>query len=655
MYQEERIWFNQQLLYFQDSSYGSNGVLDIGLTSSTSDYKSFSTPALNLQVINDLHRKNIVINYQNSRDLIQSIGMAVQDLKTSFENKHQILKKYIKGKNLIFDFIQNGSGTKVINISIKSGDTDFTNIFVDIPTLSTFFNLLKKFENEYLNLSINFQTRSMIGEMKNELEAVKNSIHSLPSHIMNMELPKPKFENIQVPEIEQEVISSVEELNTDFDNFLGENLKNIELADIPEPKKKEGIKTSFLSTTLNGNIKNFESLITAISQDNKPLLDIVDRLRETSSDVDYLPGIEEDDMKAILHLSKVFFNVQLKNYLNGISVSSTPPVIWYKTETHGPENVELAYDLMMISGYLRVLKSKLENKLSDAQENRSLLYLATRCFTDPLVFSFINSVNPDMMKNCVLSRFDSYKESGFFKYFDKILIGYDCSEVSKVDLSKFLDDVVEKVINKHPDISILYPKAGFKLGYKNKLYREHIIKETIPLETELKLGLDLYDDDKIICLPFKISDDVLQTFRGIDVTPKKSRKVKNDQKLTNLLRFVTQFRNEIPSKYRDEFLEHINALKTENYDFPTAFQIEDLGENILKAIYIWNMIENKDIKYTDYFSNVEDCLMDKKMIVTKFNSNGHEDEDTESFETIVQNGEPTEVSGITDWITSLDV
>jgi len=62
---EEKIWFNQSLLYQKDKTYTQNGVLEISISNNTSNYQTFAASAINFSVSNDQIRKTQSLNYQN--------------------------------------------------------------------------------------------------------------------------------------------------------------------------------------------------------------------------------------------------------------------------------------------------------------------------------------------------------------------------------------------------------------------------------------------------------------------------------------------------------------------------------------------------------------------------------------------------------------
>ena len=131
-----------------------------------------------------------------------------------------------------------------------------------------------------------------------------------------------------------------------------------------------------------------------------------------------------------------------------------------------------------------------------------------------------------------------------------------------------------------------------------------------------------------------VSETILNIFHKKDIV-EKPPEVKKES-VSNILKTVKFFNNEIPEKYRNEFFNYIENLKNNNYDFSNSiYEEEELGDNIVKALYVWNESDNKKEPLTTFRTKLEDCLLTKELIIAKYRStieNNKSKEDEWNFE-----------------------
>ena len=115
---EEKTWFNQLLLHHKDSYYNSGGSFEVGLSSNTSDFKTFSSVSLNISITNGI-KKVYNLNYQNAIDLMRSFKEVTDNIQKIFESTSSIdiLKRYYSDKSLKVKFA-NLNGDYVTSLSI---------------------------------------------------------------------------------------------------------------------------------------------------------------------------------------------------------------------------------------------------------------------------------------------------------------------------------------------------------------------------------------------------------------------------------------------------------------------------------------------------------------------------------------------------------
>jgi len=108
---EEQRWFNYRIFYYRDKKFNSNSSIDISLTTSTQDFKSFNSLALNLAITrDDGFRKSCILNYSDVFDLTRSFK----------EVKEKIDEIYQQGKHEIFRLV----GKLNLKVGFKTSSSD---------------------------------------------------------------------------------------------------------------------------------------------------------------------------------------------------------------------------------------------------------------------------------------------------------------------------------------------------------------------------------------------------------------------------------------------------------------------------------------------------------------------------------------------------
>jgi hypothetical protein len=268
----------------------------------------------------------------------------------------------------------------------------------------------------------------------------------------------------------------------------------------------------------------------------------------------------------------------------------------------------------MISTYLKLYRNRLESINSDPYHNGALVHFAFRCFLDVATFSYLSETNNEAVKNCVMTRFKSFREAGFFDFYDKNLEKERQQPISLVEVSEFIDKVFENVVYSD-DIDkrhfTAHDTGTVKLAPKNNFTPEQITNEIIKYEIKHRFGQrieDLTSDEEIILL---FNQKLPKKFKQTDHRPEPRKSE------THIVRYVKLKANEIPERYRDDLVKYVEEMGHNQYDFINSpFKIEELTDNIIKSLYVWNNFISDDIKYTDYVVKVEECI-DKDLIVAK--------------------------------------
>jgi len=627
---EDMNWFSQTLLTHNDKTYATDGYIRVSLSTGTKDFVNFNPLQFGITISNS-HSKNCNLNIQNASDLLRSFGQIIQEPdKVYRDNDFQIVKRYNKNLEIVFEFLTvEGTNEKVVRITFRSNESDFTKIIITFNLFVIFARRLKAFVDNYDHFSISIPNNFIQKELLNVNKIMLSTLSSLPSSIAAAPNTGAVSEEVPIEEV-QKAEATIEELDTFMSN------QDIEVPEIEIVEtKKEVIQevSSILLKCMDNDLSNFENLLTTAESSNEPINFIIDKLFKdknmmngNSDEFEALPNISEDDMKSLLYISKINYNVSLKNCIEfGNPVPSSIPILKYKPNVDVAQlNIEIAYDMLLFNGFFRCLRRKLEDKVDDAMVNKSLTYLLLRCYTDPFVFSFIENVDPAVLKSAIMSRFLYYNSIGIFGQYINLLETYNTTPIASNDISFFIDEVVEKVLGKTSFINEFHNELSnrgmLRLPSKNTLNKEQIINELIPLEISEALGNKITNDKITELLPDGISDEVKDLYKKEKVIKKQTKSVK--KKSSTLYKLVKQFRNEIPENKREQFLKLIDALGNDEYVSESkTFPLEEMGENIVKALYIWKPKDDPKLtsNFKYLFEKFEEEIMTKELIMADLN------------------------------------
>lgn len=630
-----RSWFNQMLLYHKDNEFNSDGVIELSISNFTSDFKIFSAPNLIFSITNGTSRRSYTLNYQNANDLLDSLRSILNNPSANMfsSGTTEIFKKYHYDRSLKLEF-KTFSNNPIVVVSIYYNESDFGRIIVSFDLFKVFAMLLKNYIEKYVDISFNISSRSLSIEILEELKGINFGIKTIPG---SLSAATGAYIKNTEPDVPDSIMKKSEERISELDSFMDKEMPNIVLPEEkmvqPEVKKENSIdiNSKFLSKVMNNDLVVLENLMTSAAVCQNPIKAINDNIKRECG-IDLLEGISEKDMKSVLYISKLIYLTSLNCYSNfNVAIPSSLPVIKAKLPTTvNPETADVIFDLLMFSSYVRTVRSRLESKIADASENKAIFYMGLRCFTDVFVYSFLDTMDPNVIKSCVLNRFKSYKEKKIFSSYEELLRSYDCQQVTEKDLDTFMNILGSKVIGKTPYVdefhSDLFNKKKVRLASDNNLNMEQIINTIIPVELFVRLG------NKIEDYNVDLSEDIIEMFKPIE--PEKEEPKKREPKKNNLFRFVKSYDNEIPETSKRAFLDYVEEL-SDTFDY-TKFKLSEFGDNIVKAIYEWNE-GSKTEKYTDFYDRCSNTLMSKDLVLSK-----------------IVNVKKEETSG-DDWFGNLDV
>jgi hypothetical protein len=253
--------------------------------------------------------------------------------------------------------------------------------------------------------------------------------------------------------------------------------------------------------------------------------------------------------------------------------------------------------------------------------NGSLFYLALRSFTDILIFSFIENIDKSMISTNIIERFKYLQGKNFFNEYDLMLKKYNM-KIDENDIKQLGLEMFDKVLGKTVPIGNLHDqyfrKELLNIPYDNPFTSDDILMKIVPLQL-------MYFSDNEISKEIleKHSDGLSKTsehllfkyFGNEDMV----QQPKHNSKDSNIVKTIKNFSEEIPFNYREQFIDKIQGIK-DNIDLrEIGYPYEELGENILKAIYVWNEYDKK-ISYEQFRQFIDSLPLQKTDILIKIKS-----------------------------------
>ena len=132
---------------YKDEQFNSDGYLRISISTNTKDYKNYNPPRFGIGISNQ-YQKVYNLDIIAASDLLKSFNYAFKNSSSLFKEKSQIVKQF-KTTQFIIEFKTTPNEELVVKMSIKHGDTDFTNIIIPANIFQMVANRLKYFVEKY--------------------------------------------------------------------------------------------------------------------------------------------------------------------------------------------------------------------------------------------------------------------------------------------------------------------------------------------------------------------------------------------------------------------------------------------------------------------------------------------------------------------------
>jgi len=639
---EDKTWLNQSLLWYKDSYYNSLCSISFDLSLNTSDFKNFSALMFRISLVSQNTKKSMVYNisYQSSLEFLSSLKKATDSIPTLIPNgcdsSHniEIVRRDYPDKNLKFEITRFNSSDLIVTISIVHNTSDSLKIIIPFNIFQAFCLLLKSFSTDYIKHSMDLAIKTSLGEILEQTKLTNTAIRILPSSLVDISKQVPaSIQQVEdIGEAEFEVENPT--INSDFNNFLNENIDSIKIEEIEKINKqssttverKRNISGILFEDIIQNDLSRLEFLMNSSVTTPNPFKILSDEMTKFFNDKDrLLPDITDNDYKSFLFMSKVLHNYFFKRFIDfDIPIPSSIPLLKYKCMSPSQTNIEFAQDLLLTSIYLKCLRNKLSEKEANSSLNKSVLYMNVRLFTDMIIFSFIEGLDTSNIKGRLIERFQFYNEKGVFSKYTKLLSTYNLSPITSGDMKNVADEFIEKAIKSPVYVTNLqdqyFKTKIIRISSENDFSLEQIINEIIPAQCYIHNHChDATDDDCVRTAldtntTINIKQELLDIIRPKEIVKERKPTQKNLQRASNL--FVDEIADSVKEKYFDYVA---NLVEDDNkiFDF-NIIPIEFLGETILKVIYVWNEQGGITDTYSNFMVKVEECPMTRDLIEVKY-------------------------------------
>jgi len=640
MFDQSKVnWFNQILFFYSDTKLNSNGTMKLNLSvNSKEGHNSFSSPSLLLTISNQLS-KSLSLRIEHMYDIVETFEIIYKMYINNDQNIYGVEFERAYGKNtsLILKVMKKvDSGEVIFRLMLQSGLNDLTFIDFRFRIFQAVYKLFVNFTDSYTNICFDLLNKSID---EHNLERIKEIPITLKAILSNLNSIKISGDLPASSAPIEKIYSNIDKTNkeiSELNEFLGRDMTNIKVPGIDILKPKEpirdidgtreyipkitgtkeytiDIKSKFVLKVLNCDLYNLQKFLISIKDSSNSLKSIVEFIKSGySEELDLLPGIKETEYNSSIYISEVIWkSIILLHNNKSKQIPYGTHVIFYKTEQIQTDNSDLAFDLLMLMSYIKILRIRMEDRTPNYIENFSMFYIQFRYLMAILCFSFIRNQDPTKVSNIVANRFKDYNKIGFFNHYNNKLENFNCQPITEADILKVHNDFFEKFLEIKKDVidlhEELYKNGNLSIPPNSEFNREQIINEIIPLQVLRHTGedLNLFKD--------KFSEKVFST-----ISAKKEEPNQKEEK-SNIIRYVEANKDKVPENELKFFLKVLRKLKNKNFKFEKySISYIEFEDEIIKALHVWKPEDDPKLinNYGHFLKCCEDCILTKQQILS---------------------------------------
>ncbi len=481
---------------------------------------------------------------------------------------------------------------------------------------------------KYLDWCLHFPNRFFMVEVNNVMKQIPGLVKSAVvqmDRVTPEETPSTPQSHEPDPEpsnVDEGNIQSASDTMKELDAFVGDGMQNIDLKIPGEEKIKETKPETRAASDnkaikwLGGDARNFENIMLRCADKDNPVREIEKEVCENYSDMECFPGIEIKEMKSIAYLIAREYNI-LNAQANNGPIKRAFSINKYNGQKYAkPINIELAYDFLVLSTFLKLCRDKIEEKTSDNYVNKTMVYLSASLNLSPFIFSFL-SIGTEL-SSIIKERyrqmdgaglFDSYKDKEFKTY------GFEITERDIIDAADAFTEGYFGSKSYHVDSFMrhvsLFENKSCLLSADNPVNEEQIINQVVPFEMYIITANKDLDTDKKDILKYAIElgvdDEVVALF--IKTAPSKN---------IPIVKFFEHHLAEIPEEVRGDFMKSIMEYNEIDYNLSDdKFPYDSFGEEAVKALFLWKPQTGEKFKtYKKFIRAVVASNHDKQTILS---------------------------------------
>lgn len=635
-------WLSQTIFGHRDNEYGTSGYFRASISTKTKDSKSFDAPTFLINIQNEGINKTASLSYQKIFELYNQLQNVVKAAGEEYASKNenpeaQLHFKTGKSAFLTFEFLRGTlQNEPVVKITISHGTSNSTRIIMPFfPEFHSFISLVGDMvgNRKYLDWCLHFPNMYFMQKANEIIQQLPALIKTAVVQIDNATTGSTSMSSpleVDEPPIDLENVNETTEIIKELNDFIGEDMSNIQLDFIDNKKEERSVGNDMsdkkILKYLKNDAKNYEKMLMRCGDKDIPLREIEKEIMKFS-EIESFPQISDRDMASLTYMLA-------REYLvlnSGANLKAAPrnfPInkyIGYDYTTS--EHLDVAYDLLLFNTFLKLCREKIENKSADNYTNKTLVNIIATLFVSPFIFSYLKdgtelaTILTDRYRQYdKLGLFDSYKKDEF-KTFDFNITEMDIrDQVTKLQESYFSSQTYQTdAYMKHLESF----KGGFCfLDPDSGVNEEQIIKTIIPFELVLiKGGLNM-DNQKELNKYIKEHDaDILKKL----IKRKPTRKVP-------IVKFFEDHETDVPENIRHEFSIFLDDFIDKDFDLTNQkFPYDSFGDDAIKALYMWKPETGKKYNsYRKFLRDVTQATHDKNTILSML-EHSENDVTNESF------------------------
>ena len=563
-------------------------------------------------------------------------------------------------KNLHLHFVHRIEyGGPCVRLAISTKEDSFDDserFYMDLFAYLSLEKILYGVRDNYIGLST---TSTIVAYLESVKETTDNLRDRLTNFCLEVEESKLRGQAIAPPsnttihEQKTELDSpEIEALSDDIDfsvqkdvvDFVNENKKDMvlpvtsdELAGYDVEINKQVIPKRFTSEFLKNDVKNLEMFVLNSVNEKLPIMkfseSVCKSLGMTSPEC-LFSGCDSKDINAVSYFTTLLLKHCIGKHLSqkaALPLSTSP--ILFKPGAVSDEIYDIVFDLYLYFVYYTKVRDQLREKDSNTTNNKELISFCLKTILSPLVFSYIESMDKNVLISTVVSRYEEYQKAGVFEKLENEcqntykFIPTVSATIIEEEISRSYD-ILKANLNKYnpPSVFKSFEGSGF-LTLKYEDFQNH----SMDSEQIIKLIILEFDYCKYKKVDFDRIEEKykIKDFSDIPKEILENYKLKESKfDTTNLTRFLSD--NCKDDKQLPVYLDLAKKMNSSIVDIiDVKVDYTYFSEPALKAFVLWDVDTSPKItnNYMHYLKIIDETSLDKSMLISLIANPSKEESD----------------------------